>query len=194
RFNSASLGGELRVELEEGQALLSRKGDPRSVEIYTGTYAIAAADVPEVRPAPLPSARGEPLATLEAPAGPILGLALRPDGKQCAGPPPAGEVLLWDIAGRRLDRTLEQPQGKAVAVAYSRNGRHLAAGFEPRKGQRNPGVVVWDARTLKPTRDLPLRTRVAPIAFTPDNLSLALAGADRAGRGVYVWDLADSRE
>jgi WD40 repeat protein len=41
---------------------------------------------------------------------------------------------------------------------------------------------------------LPLRARTGPLAFTPDGQSLACVSADRAGRGIFLWDLADRRE
>src|SRR5205823_9648561 len=44
RFSSANILGETRIELEEGTAVLARKG-AQAVEIHSGTYAVAAPDL-----------------------------------------------------------------------------------------------------------------------------------------------------
>ena len=120
-------------------------------------------------------------------AVPITALAFSPDGQAVAA---SGyhELTLWKAADGALDRRLVGLAERVYDVAYSPDGRWLAAaGGDP--GQSGV-VTLWIAEPTgggKRVRDLLETTdSVFAVAFSPDGKRLAAAGADRA---VRVWDV-----
>jgi ferric-dicitrate binding protein FerR (iron transport regulator) len=187
RFRSASVLGEMRVELEEGKALLSRKGD-RPIEIGTGSYAVAAGDGEMISPLPMLPSSGTPYATLEEGSGPVMALAAvgpRMLAVGCWN----GIVMLWDLRTRQVRGRLDAGAFRTLALASAADGRTLAVGYETKK-KGEAGAVVWDLRKRRIVRDLPGVRRAHALAFTPDRRTLALA----AGKGVQLWDAGDRRE
>jgi WD40 repeat protein len=102
---------------------------------------------------------------------------------------PAGGVLatgsvdqtirLWDVATGRTTAVLEPRSGYVVAVAFSPDGRTLAACCG--------GVRLWDVGTSAVVAVLHGHTgMVNSVAFSPGGRTLATAGADRT---VRLWDL-----
>jgi WD40 repeat protein len=78
----------------------------------------------------------------------VRGLAFAPDGRTLVTA--AGSVRLWDVA-TRLERAALRPEPyRALCVAFTRDGRRLAA------GTYNGPLVVWDGAT-----DEELRARAA---------------------------------
>jgi len=106
-------------------------------------------------------------------------------------------VLLFDVARRRrLGVPLAGPEGVVDSVAFSPNGKTLAAGCRRtiRDGgnlevRRDGGVVLWDVVRRERLVDQPLAVAegdVVSVAFSPDGKTLA-AGYDG---GVVLWDVA----
>lgn len=192
RFSSASVMGETRIEMEQGKALLTRKGGETAVEIEDGTYAVASPELEVFRPAAMIPAGREPAAVLDEASGPVLGLAPLEQGKILAVACSNGLVKLWDVRSRRVRGVLDAQRKRAVAVASAPDGRTLAAGYEPLgKGPDGlDGLMVWDARKQEPRRVFAGTRRASAMAFTPDGRTLAFASARP---GVWVWDLPDPR-
>jgi ferric-dicitrate binding protein FerR (iron transport regulator) len=187
RFRSASVLGEMRVELEEGKALLSRKGD-RPIEIGTGSYAVAAGDGEMISAAPMVPSSGAPYATLEEGSGPVMALtAVGPHALAvgCWN----GIVKLWDLSTRQVRGRLDAGASRTLALASAADGRTLAVGYETRK-KGESGVAVWDLIERRVVRDLPAVRRAHALALLPDGRTLALT----AGKGALVWDAGDTRE
>jgi RNA polymerase sigma factor (sigma-70 family) len=125
----------------------------------------------------------------------ILSLAISPDGQTLA----AGGVdhdrrshtlhptrlVLWDLVSGKARRTFVDSNG-FQRLAFSRNGRWLAA------GTNNEKIRLWEAATGKelPALKVPLQSIMA-LAFSPDSRTLAGGCSDLT---VRLWDMASGRE
>ncbi len=119
----------------------------------------------------------------------VMSFVLSPTSSQIATTNSAGRVTLRSAeTGWQIERFLDYP-GYARAVAFSPDGRSLAA------GGIEPGVCLWD---LSSPKCEPTRTIVIPIQrarlhlFSPDSQSLAIT-TDLDGT-ILLWDLAKQRE
>jgi WD40 repeat protein len=130
---------------------------------------------------------------------PVDAVAVSPDGRRMAtaGAPRAyirepfpGHVPDTGIRVWNLDTGAEVRQipGRAGCLAFSPNGKLLAAGLEDWKA----GVRLVDADTGALVRTIPAE-RYGPtrLAFTPDGRTLAAVGRDKA---VRLWDVATGAE
>jgi WD40 repeat protein len=98
---------------------------------------------------------------------------------------PKGEVRLWDVATGKERLCLQAPDSNVTALAFSADGKYLAAGhgYGP--------LVLWDlpAGTQRPTlRRVP--GSPAHVAFSPDAKRVAAVWEEEAG----VWDTATGKE
>jgi WD40 repeat protein len=100
-----------------------------------------------------------------------------------------GEVLLWDLATRQQKAILREPTGPVWSVAFSSDGKTLAAG----SGNMKEGEVrLWDVASGQERALLRGYTSdVLSVAFSPDGHTLASAGRDQAGR---LWDVDTGQE
>jgi len=132
-------------------------------------------------------------------AGYVASVAFSPDGKTLAagcrdidgGGIHVG-VVLWDTTRRaRLqDQPLAVAEGRVASVAFSPDGRTLAAGYS---GRGRGGVVLWDTARRARLQDQPLAVAEGDVwsaAFCPDGKTLAAGYRDfRVGMsGVVLWD------
>jgi eukaryotic-like serine/threonine-protein kinase len=106
-----------------------------------------------------------------------------PDGATLASAARDGIVLL-DCATWRVKRTLRLPETELgamgdVSLAYSPDGRWLAAGLSTRLSR------IWRTETWE-SFTLPAGERVH-FAFSPDSKSVAVC---RSGGIIEIWDLA----
>jgi WD40 repeat protein len=135
---------------------------------------------------------------LSVPEGGVLRAAFSPDGNALAtlfrdeknlrstGTVIIG-VVLWDVASRRrlADQPLLVPEGRMADVAFSADGRTLAAATEK-------GVTRWDVASRRPLANEPLRVpegQVLGLAFGPGGNVLAAL----TEKGVVLWDVASRR-
>lgn len=194
KFRSANVDGETRIEVEEGKAVLGGRG-VKAVELLTGAYALVSAPEPELyRPAPI-----RPLSTaaawkIDEPSGPVMGLAISPDGRTLAIPQWFGGVRLIDLQGSRGERVLPVGEARPNVLSFSPDGRQLAVGYDPTRRTLMP-LTVWDTVTGSSVHVLRSVVRkVHALGFSPDGLSLAFVTNSTQNRGVNLWDLGDSRE
>ncbi len=117
-------------------------------------------------------------------------LAASPDGRTLAvGLSDAGRghrntVLLLDpLSGERYGSLPTQKKG-ITAMTFTRDGRHLAAGF-------NGVIQVWDVRTRELVQTITGFERVVMcLAFSPD---AALVAAGTQDGQVWVWSVTQGR-
>jgi WD40 repeat protein/tetratricopeptide (TPR) repeat protein len=115
-----------------------------------------------------------------------------------------GQVKVWDTAAG-LERADFTTSDRVYALAFSPDGRHLAAGsalFRPA-----PGIIegtmpvalpirgevrVWDVAANREQTTLQRhRAGVCALAFSPDGQTLAAGGLDNA---ISLWDVPAGRE
>ena len=106
-------------------------------------------------------------------------------------------MVLWDAAtGKRLaDEPLAVKEGNVSGVAFSPDGKALAAGVcAVRAGTSAGGVVLWDAAGRKRLTDAPLAVNEGYVyqpAFSPDGKTLAAGYAkhrqQRRGSCCGTW-------
>ena len=110
-------------------------------------------------------------------------------------------MVLWDVAARKrlVDEPLPVKEGDVTSVAFSPDGKTIAAGYE--RVDDRTGVVLWDVAARKRLVDEPLPVKegiVWSVAFSPDGKTIA-AGYGRRSfidvgeGGVVLWDVASRK-
>jgi WD40 repeat protein len=92
--------------------------------------------------------------------------------------------------GQEPKAVFRGPGGEILALAFSPDGKTLAAGADDLVG-------LWDVATGKQRTTLRLgrRSRVVSVAFSPDSKTLATGGGDEDAEGeVKLWDAATGKE
>jgi WD40 repeat protein len=107
-----------------------------------------------------------------------------------------GLVRLWDISGSQAQfrGTLQDKQPAVLALAFSPDGKTLAAGgWFPKAGSgevnEEGGVQLWDLSGKQPKERVRFgghKKEVTWLAFSPNGKSLASAARDNS---VRIWDL-----
>jgi len=155
------------------------------------------------------------------PPGGVLDVVFSPDGKVLATGGENGLVTLWDTSSwERLGAPLSGPSRSTdpnasesvFAVAFSPDGRTLAAGSElatgpPGPNEQVPGdghVYIWSLTTRElvgPSNMVSGAADVLDVAFSPDGSELAAAfdafgSGDQTLTGGYarVWQLPSGKE
>ncbi|MCI0464248.1 MAG: WD40 repeat domain-containing protein, partial [Gemmataceae bacterium] len=125
--------------------------------------------------------------------------AFTPDAKRFAALDGVGNVLLWDVAGQTLERTLPYGGRWTLALAVSPDGKTVAVGWAPKADKDLESTWEPDPQDLPQPRvsliDLtgsaPPRVLIAPhgyggrLAFSPDGQTLAFGGAG----AIHLFDL-----
>jgi WD40 repeat protein len=118
-------------------------------------------------------------------------VAISPDSRRLATGGNDQLVKVWDAATGAQLRTLRGAQAPVSAIAYSPDGRYIAAGTQRRQGGLAE-VRIWDAASGKETGE-PLvapNQEVRTVAFVPRKGQLLVAGSEN----VLVYDLATRNE
>jgi len=129
--------------------------------------------------------QSDELCTLGQEVSNIGGLAGSPDGKwlvsACGFEEGDGEVKLWDLASRRVVKTLEKGS-PGLSAAYSPDGAFFAF------GTRGNGVRIWDATLGKEVNRVPVEQYPrggCGLAFSCVGNNLAVG--DKTGR-ITLWE------
>jgi uncharacterized protein (TIGR03067 family) len=136
----------------------------------------------------LKSLTAKPALVIPLPTGRLGSVAFSPDGKQIATAVDLttssttdvpGEVKLWDAVSGKEVALLTRPKGTIGVLAFSPNGKYLAATH-----RRGKVAQVWDATTGEQSKQNDAnRDWLVDIAFNPAGDLLAISGGN-----VIVWD------
>ncbi len=109
--------------------------------------------------------------------GRIRALDLSADGSSIASGGTDGNVVIWDARTGKIKHRFAHPTMLVTSVAFSPDGRTLAAGFHPHPAN---AVILWDVATGKEIRRIAMESSPSRVAFSPDGKTLAV------GEGVNL--------
>jgi WD40 repeat protein len=188
RFSSYSGQESTSVELDEGTVQFTRKKDGKTIEVNSGSYGVATANVTAFAPQTMPPRISQPHLSLVEGSGPVMAVVLSPDGKRLASGGWDGTVRLWDPASGNQQAVLGKHPKKIVALAFAPDGQALASGSEDRS------VRVWNLAREGDYVQLTGLRDVRSVAFSPDGSALAVGGASKRGGEIKLFDLPSGKE
>ena len=117
-------------------------------------------------------------------------LALSPDGMTLATGSDDGTVKLWEVGSGRLRMSLEKQPGGISCLAFSPDGKLLAAAIRDGSAQ----VCIWEAATGRSRRVISVPNNLWSVAFSPDGKTVAAGGgrwwgSDEGKGWVRFFDL-----
>jgi eukaryotic-like serine/threonine-protein kinase len=122
-------------------------------------------------------------------AGPVLSVAVSPDGERIASSSQDGIIKIWDAKTGRELRPIQAHESHARSVAFSPDGRLLAS------ASWDSTVKVWDLQTGQERHTLKgHQHEVWSVAFSPDGELLASGGGlSRVGE-LKLWNAVTGQE
>jgi WD40 repeat protein len=183
---SASEDGTVKLwEASSGRELATLRGHTDSVHgvaLGGDGYVATCSQDGTVR---LWRSTGEPLRTLQSPAGGVLSVALSLDTRVVVAGTEGGVVTFWDVASGRLLESHSVHAGPVPGLAVSHDGRLLAS------ASLDGTVGVWDLPARRLRRTLEGHTAgVWNVSLSADGRLAASAGQDGS---VRLWTTADGK-
>lgn len=109
----------------------------------------------------------------------IRSVCFSPDGQYLATGAEDKCIRVWDIAAKKIVRTLTGHEQDIYSLDYSRNGRLIASG----SGDRS--VRLWNLDSEDKPLTLVIEEGVTTVALSPDGRLVAAGSLDKS---VRVWD------
>src|ERR1700680_196574 len=127
-----------------------------------------------------------------------LGLDFGVDGNRIAVESQSGKIHIWDWRGKRVEQTLELPDGgNALGVTnpiqFSVDGRFLAACEV--SGAGDVVVRIWDAASWSIAKDISASTGIESrgsckgMSFTPGGQYFVRTARTSAGNNLIVYEV-----
>ena len=93
-------------------------------------------------------------------------------------------IVLWDVATGNQLKTLVEPRASADSLAFSPDGRLLAAGMYME-------TAIWNVQAGTKIKSFPHPHFVPSVAFSPDGNILACGNRDNNNRdnALFVWEV-----
>jgi WD40 repeat protein len=112
-------------------------------------------------------------------------IAVSPDGRFLAYCGTNNGVVIWDLTARKKASVLKVDSRELVQVAFSRDGKMLAASASDPAG--TPAVTFWSVDSWKKLGTIP---DCSWIAFSADSKSMMVAG----GHEIRAWDISSKKQ
>ncbi len=119
----------------------------------------------------------------------LRAVAFTPDAKTLVAGNDDGVIQVWDVATKRVKKTLPQQPLNIYDLAISPDGKTLATAMGDYKRRAESGEIkLWDLESGKPLQTLPdYSTWFYDVDFTPDGEQLIFSDS---GGTVRFWDIA----
>jgi WD40 repeat protein len=113
----------------------------------------------------------------------VYNAVFSPGGEMVASGDSAGNVLVWEVASRSVRHTLEGDGDYVLGLAFSPDGKYLAAASWKEvklHDLRNTAETYWTLGGLAGT--------ISGLAFSPDGQYLAACGGYKNNGEIKIWD------
>src|SRR5262245_12892197 len=155
--SAAFIEGGAKLVTGGGESLLYRAGDVKVWDVKTGAQ----------------------IASLEGQPTIVWSVAVSPDGKTLITSGYDGKIILWNVAEKKPQQTLEK-KGWIRRVTLSPDAKNFAAAME------DGNVILFETEGPKELKTFKAHeAAVYDVAFSPDGALLATSSTDKLAK---LWD------